>query len=603
MSGIRLVEVRVSNFRSLRQASVLLDALTVLIGENNSGKTSFLEALNAAIGQGRRGNLADDIHIGPTEKQPPRDRVALIDLLIRPVGEAGAIVEKFATESPWLELWGDGIAQDDDDNDFLGIRAQIAWSATKGEFELRRKFLTEWPSDFGKMEAAKCNERQKVQAAHIEPLALYYLDAKRDIQDELQNKFSFWGKLVSDLGLSEERVLELEATLNDLNSAIVTGSTVLAHVQTHLDQLYQTFPCDQGSVLITPLSRHLRDVNKGLDISFKTGGAQSFPLARHGMGTRSLAAVLAFRAYSAWRQLKAAREASHPLLGLEEPESHLHPQAQRALFQQLLSIPGQKIVSTHSPYVVGQAKITSIRHFKKRGAETLVTRFNTGGLSAEDIRKIDRMILNTRGELLYARSVVLFEGETEEQALPVFAGEHWKQHPHSLGVSFVGVGGAGNYLPFLRLLESFEISWAIFSDGEPEALKSVDAALKSAGLPKRSKLKNVVVLPNGQDFEHHMLDSGYEDVIVPVLNHAFGSESAIEDFIDSMHGKKGKGGRPRDYKSAGGRSRVICDMLRYRKTECAGPLARAICELSDAARRVPKKIAEVFSSLPIQAAA
>src|ERR1700720_2048800 len=52
-SGIVIREVRVRNYRCLRSVDVELDLLTVLIGQNNAGKTSFLNALFAAIGAGR----------------------------------------------------------------------------------------------------------------------------------------------------------------------------------------------------------------------------------------------------------------------------------------------------------------------------------------------------------------------------------------------------------------------------------------------------------------------------------------------------------------------------------------------------------------------
>src|ERR1700730_10292393 len=53
VSGIVITEVRVRNYRCLRSVDVELDLLTVLIGQNNAGKTSFLNALFAAIGAGR----------------------------------------------------------------------------------------------------------------------------------------------------------------------------------------------------------------------------------------------------------------------------------------------------------------------------------------------------------------------------------------------------------------------------------------------------------------------------------------------------------------------------------------------------------------------
>lgn len=44
-----LKEVRIKNFRSLKDVSVLLNENTVLIGENNSGKTAFLDALRIVL--------------------------------------------------------------------------------------------------------------------------------------------------------------------------------------------------------------------------------------------------------------------------------------------------------------------------------------------------------------------------------------------------------------------------------------------------------------------------------------------------------------------------------------------------------------------------
>jgi putative ATP-dependent endonuclease of OLD family len=599
MAGIRILEVRVEYFRSLRRVAVPLNDLTVLIGENNSGKTGFLEALHAAIGLGRRANIADDIYLGSGEVQAPRDRVALIDVLIRPFGDDGKLAESFPAKSPWLTLWGNGIAQDKNDNDFVGLRAQIKWNATKGEYEIERRFLTEWADDPAKMAESKINEKNRILTPHIEPLTLYLLDAKRDIQDELANRASFWGKLVSDLGLTAAKTTELEKELSDLNSEIVSNSGVLAHVQTHLDQLYKTLSCEKESVSITPLARHLRDFNRGLDINFKTNGSSYFPLSRHGMGTRSLAAVLAFRAYTTWRHKQGTPDSVHSMLGLEEPESHLHPQAQRALFNQLKEIPGQKIVSTHSPYVASQAEISSIRHFKKHGSDTIVTRIDTSGLDPEDIRKINRQVLNTRGELLYARAVVLFEGETEEQALPVLAQTYYGQHPHALGLTFIGVGGHKGYLPFLRLVEGFEIPWAILSDGETDAIKSLDTALAGVGIKDKSKIKNLAILPAGECYEKHLLTAGYEAEIIKGITTATGSATAVDDYIDALHGKKLKKDKTRDYKSAGGRQRAILDMMLGAKTEFAVPIAEAISR-ADVKRRIPPAAGYIFEHFALK---
>lgn len=598
-SGIQIVEVRVRNFRSLNWVDVTLDPLTVLIGENNAGKTSFLDAMFAAIGAGRRVITAEDVYLSPKETKVPKDRAITVDILIRPTDDSGAIIDSFPTGSYWLELWGNAVSQDTDDNDFVAIRTQLKWDATRGEYVTDRRFLSDWQIDPKDWEKSRIKEKAgAVSASHIEPLALYYLDAKRDIQEELQGRSSSWSKMVSDPGLTDDQIEKLEGSLTDLNNDIVANSAVLAHVQGHLNEIYRTVAGDHGAASITPVPRHLRDLTKGMDVSFSTHGAQAFPIARHGMGTRSLGAIMTFRAYTTWRQQNAKSDVIHPMLALEEPEAHLHPQAQRALFRQIELIPGQRIVSTHSPYIAAQADISAFRYFRKNGAETTVARLDTTDLTVEDIRKIDRMVMNTRGDVLYARAVVLFEGETEEQALPLFAESFWGRYPNDLGITLVGVDGAGNYLPFLRLFESFGIPWYILSDGEPAALKSVRAALEQVGILDYSVDPRVAALPEGMNFESYLVSENYEDAICAMLDKYHGEENYLDNnFIPNMHGKKGKGGIPRDYRSAGGREKALVDALSAGKAQYGVPIAKAITVLTDEKRRIPPTICTLLEQI------
>src|SRR5262249_51544124 len=156
-----------------------------------------------------------------------------------------------------------------------------------------------------------------------------------------------------------------------------------------------------------------------------------FPLHQQGMGTRSLGTFFIFWAFTTWRQRQGNSAAVHPMMALEEPETHLHPQAQRSLFRQINRMPGQRIISTHSPYICCASAIANIRHFSKLGGETIGCRNGLGTrerkLTQEDLRKIDRQVMNTRGDMLFARALVFFEGETEEQALPDFAEKRWSK--------------------------------------------------------------------------------------------------------------------------------------------------------------------------------
>ena len=518
-SGIVVKEVRVRNYRCLRSVDVELDLLTVLIGENNAGKTSFLNALYSAIGAGQRVISSEDVFLQKNEVSAPKNRLIAIDILIRPTDDQGKIADAFPQGSPWLELWGLGVVQDEDERDLVAIRTQFKWNTIKGEYGLERRFLKDWQKDSAKWEDSKPVEKVgPVSAQHIEPLALYLLDAKRDIADDLRARGSFWNKMVDEHGLSAEDVKRIEEDLSEINKDIVESSDVLTHIQSHLKDFHETLSCDEDSVSITPLARHLRDLSRGMDVVLSTRGAPPFPLHQQGMGTRSLGTFFTFWAFTTWRQKQGGSGPVHPMMALEEPETHLHPQAQRALFRQIKRMPGQRIISTHSPYICGQSAITNIRHFSKQGEETLVCRIDLGTgekkLTDEDLRKIDRQVMNTRGDMLFARALVFFEGETEEQAVPDFAEKRWGKHPNDLHYGFVGVGGKGNYLPFLRMAESFKIRWFIFSDGEADTIIAVNAALAAIGRDAIPNNSRVIVLPGGKKFEAYIVTEASKDALI-----------------------------------------------------------------------------------------
>lgn len=597
-SGVTISEVRVSNFRALVDVEVRLGDLTLLVGANNSGKTSFLDALYAAMGAGRKSLGQDDVRIAAGEALPPKDRAITIDVRVRPAGDDGKVVSKFPSGSYWTSLWGTGISQavESDGHEFMAFRTTLSWSAARGDYVLNRKFLKEWLVRENWLKAQVHD--QAVSALQIEPIALHYIDAKRDLDDDLRKQGSFWRRLTDDLGLADADVAAVEAVLTTLNEKIVDKSEVLKHLKTNLRDIQHVEHPSGDGVEIAPVARRLRDLSKGVDVTFSASGEQAFPLTRHGMGTRSLASLLVFRAYASWRTTQAKKEDDHlhTLLALEEPEAHLHPQTQRSLFAQIRSIPGQRIVSTHSPFFAGQADLGDLRLFSRDAASTSVAQIDLSRLTEpDDVRKLRQRVLESRGDLLFSRGVVFFEGETEEVALPVWAERYWGANIHELGFSFVEVGGSGSYFPFLLLADSLGIPWYVLSDGEAQPLSSLDAALKRLRGKERAAFPNVVVLPDGNNFESQLIADGYLVEIEKALDEVFGS-GHLDDYIKRLDGKKGQKGVVRSYAGGDGRKRAAFDALTDAKTKAAKPLATIIAGL-DAARRFPPKVAELLKMM------
>ena len=284
-SGLQITAVRILNFRCLRSVEVSLGPTTLLIGENNAGKTSFLEAIHAAIGSGIRQFSEDDLWTDLKERHPPRDRSIVVDLLIRPVDDDSAIQDIFPEGSAWLELWGNGVVQNDDEQDIVAIRAKYAWSTTKGEYVAERRFLKFWPATLADTEKAPYLEKvNPLRIDQTSPISLFLLDAKRDGVEDIRTRGSVWQKLVSEPGLKDKDIEKIEANLSDINEIFVTQSTVLTHVQSHLRGMSDVVNCEKNGVSITPVARHLRDLHKGMDVLLSTAGASSFPAGQAGNG-------------------------------------------------------------------------------------------------------------------------------------------------------------------------------------------------------------------------------------------------------------------------------------------------------------------------------
>jgi len=189
-----------------------------------------------------------------------------------------------------------------------------------------------------------------------------------------------------------------------------------------------------GSAEVTPFPKKIRDLSKNFSVHFGETNTNSFSMEYHGMGTRSWAAMLTIKSFIGILTERHAKESEslHPILAAEEPEAHLHPNAQKTLFRQLTDINGQLILSTHSPFLAAMADLYQIRSLVKTDTGVVAHQISHV-MSNEDKKVIAREVLAKRGELLFAKCILLCEGVTEEQVLPAMFAVYLKASPWDIG--------------------------------------------------------------------------------------------------------------------------------------------------------------------------
>lgn len=509
--AILVKQVRIKNFRSLASIDVTLGMTNVLIGQNNSGKSNFLKAVDIAL-SGSRIISEQDIFVKESERLTS-DKTAVIDVLIVPTADNNNQNKHFTDF--WTGVFTDKwITTDETNGDFVGIRTIISFDIKRNDYSLTRKPIKEWNMSIDK---AVCGTKQQFGMDIAVYINSFFMDAHRDVSDDIKNKKSYFGMATSLTDLSDELVDKLEKQLNDINGEIISNIPSLKHTSDRISTIGKTLGNHTSTVQIEPLARRISDLHKGMDVIFKDGSGASFSISQYGLGTRSWISFLTLGAYIDWfsEKIKSddAEAESFVMLTLEEPEAHLHPQAQRQLYSQIVAFNGQMIVSTHSPNVLAQAEISDIIHFYKIDGETNAIRFKVGDYTKEEINRIRREVINTRGELLFSSALVLCEGITEEQALPIYFKEYFGVEPIFCGVNIIAIGGQ-NYKSFLKLIKDFNIKWFIFSDGEIKTVKTVEKAIKIMTESNINDLPNVVVLENEEDYERHLLASGYGTMII-----------------------------------------------------------------------------------------
>lgn len=342
---------------------------------------------------------------------------------------------------------------------------------------------------------------------YFDEIPFFYLDANRDILEDLKSKTSYLGKILSSIEYDADDRKEIESLIENLNKTTIEKSDILTDLHGTLEELDTAMDNPNNSVDITPFTKKLRDLNKGIKINYS-----NFAMEYHGMGTRSWSSLLILKAFIQQNKklTNKGQVAYYPIIAIEEPESHLHPNAQKKLYSQINSIGGQKIISTHSSYIAGSARLKEVRSIFKDFSSISIGKFNDSEFHKEDIRKIHRQVINTRGELFFSKLVILFEGETEEQALPILLKKYFTKNSIELGINFIGVGGFGNYLTFIRFFEAFNIPYLILSDNEPDINSSVTSQINQS---KTKDISKVVFLNNGNDFEKELCTQGYMEEI------------------------------------------------------------------------------------------
>nr|VFK54877.1 MAG: putative ATP-dependent endonuclease of the OLD family [Candidatus Kentron sp. TUN]VFK60194.1 MAG: putative ATP-dependent endonuclease of the OLD family [Candidatus Kentron sp. TUN] len=496
---MKLRKLKILNFRGIRNLEINLNDTTVLIGENNSGKTTILDALRLCLrdlGPRRRAVFEPfDFHLKDADAEPAT---------AKPIEITITFSEDTADE------WEDRLAGqlnrykmlqiDDEGRNHVVLQVTCNYDAASREFEQNWNFLNLAGQPLFSVPETALNVLQY-------EVSYYYLTALRDAFRHFDAKGPFWRPFLKDSQLSEEKKAEIEQKLREVNNLVVASHTSFNQVRERLNKVQDIVSmASDDMVSIEAVPGRMFDMLAKAQIYFGASTSAKVPIHRHGEGTQSLAVLMLFSAFlDAWPQ-------GVPIIALEEPEAHLHPSAVRTLWGVLDGITGQKLISTHSGDLLSEIDIHNVRRLTRTPAGIQPFDIQSGTLSTEETRKFNYHIRRARGELLFARCWLLVEGETESWIFPA-AARAMDIDIHKSGVRIVEFGQSDIGL-FVKVANALGISWHCVLDNDSGRKKYEAAVKNNLGFATEDERLSIPY-PNT---EIHFLSNGYDAMYEPYMS-------------------------------------------------------------------------------------
>ena len=396
---MRITSIRIENFRSIKSLYVELGETTVLIGPNNGGKTAILDAIRIALtrrwGQRGTGFTEYDVHLAREDDDPKLSSGVSIELRVE---------EAAAGEWPdELQQALEDIIQDDlaTGKSSVTLRVTCAWSAADACFQPVWTFLNAARQPLVGASARRVNLERFWQY-----LPVFYLSALRDSDDEFSPRSQFWGRLLKAMEIPQALEGRVQRVLDLLNKRLLRADPRLGQIANTLSGVTRVAARDRdGGVDLRLVPLKSWDLLSKAEIILRNEPDWPWlPLQRHGQGVQSLSVIFLFQAFVEHLLAELYEAQSTPVLALEEPETHLHPQAARTLWTHVNALPGQKIIATHSPYFVQHVPFRDLRLVRLTDNGTEIRWLRPSFLAqVPHVQGLDAVVAAAQGLLDYDR--------------------------------------------------------------------------------------------------------------------------------------------------------------------------------------------------------
>ncbi|MCG7967528.1 MAG: ATP-binding protein [Candidatus Thiodiazotropha taylori] len=376
---MKVALLKIENFRGISAGEIQFRDHTVLIGPNNSSKTTVIEALALILGRDRLvRNLTEHDFFGSNPGHASRIKITAT--------LTGFDSEDFTEHADWfgdrrgVPFWfdpQDGGVLPEKTKDHQELACQVVFSARFDrenlEVETARYF-----NDGDEIDVFAEDYYISVPQKLIRDIGFFLIPANRSWDRMLSFSSELFRRVIrSTNGLPAETILEERDRLRNPEHKLEEDerfNTIVSEVNQETNNLLGTLSQFQLRLTATDSMSVLESVVP----HFQNEDNAPIPSKRQGSGLVSLQSLFLLLHFGQQR----IKDGESFFMALEEPELHLPPAVQRRVLSRLQSLSTQTIVTTHSPLVAGFCNAKSLLIIRNEGGV-----LNAAPMMAEPIQQ------------------------------------------------------------------------------------------------------------------------------------------------------------------------------------------------------------------------